>query len=194
MEMERITDIVNQRGGIVSAKDLTRAEYTRVLRAVGRGELIKVRQGVYATPQSLVNTMVDVEKIVPNGVICLYNAWAYHKLSTTIPPSVCIAIETKRKVRLPDDTSVQLYYWKKEYLHFGIEEQEYSGFKVRITDLERSVCDAIKYRNKIGLDLCGEVVRSYLKRTDRSLSKLYVYAKRLRVANVLNNYLEINLE
>ena len=194
MEMERITDIVNQRGGIVSAKDLTRAEYTRVLRAVGRGELIKVRQGVYATPQSLVNTMVDVEKIVPNGVICLYNAWAYHRLSTTIPPSVCIAIETKRKVRLPDDTSVQLYYWKKEYLHFGIEEQEYSGYKVRITDLERSVCDAIKYRNKIGLDLCGEVVRSYLKRTDRSLSKLYVYAKRLRVANVLNNYLEINLE
>ena len=194
MEMERITDIVNQRGGIVSAKDLTRAEYTRVLRAVGRGELIKVRQGVYATPQSLVNTMVDVEKIVPNGVICLYNAWAYHKLSTTIPPSVCIAIETKRKVRLPDDTSVQLYYWKNEYLHFGIEEQEYSGYKVRITDLERSVCDAIKYRNKIGLDLCGEVVRSYLKRTDRSLSKLYVYAKRLRVANVLNNYLEINLE
>ena len=192
--MERIIDIVNQRGGIVSAKDLTRAEYTRVLRAVGRGELIKVRQGVYATPQSLVNTMVDVEKIVPNGVICLYNAWAYHKLSTTIPPSVCIAIETKRKVRLPDDTSVQLYYWKNEYLHFGIEEQEYSGYKVRITDLERSVCDAIKYRNKIGLDLCGEVVRSYLKRTDRSLSKLYVYAKRLRVANVLNNYLEINLE
>ena len=194
MAMERITDIVNQRGGIVLAKDLTRAEYTRVLRAVVRGELIKVRQGVYATPQSLVNTMVDVEKIVPNGVICLYNAWAYHKLSTTIPPSVCIAIETKRKVRLPDDTSVQLYYWKKEYLHFGIEEQEYSGYKVRITDLERSVCDAIKYRNKIGLDLCGEVVRSYLKRTDRSLSKLYVYAKRVRVANVLNNYLEINLE
>ena len=192
--MERITDIVNKRGGIVSAKDLTRAEYTRVLRAVVRGELIKIKQGVYATPQSLVNTMVDVEKIVPNGVICLYNAWAYHKLSTTIPPSVCIAIETKRKVRLPDDTSVQLYYWKKEYLHFGIEEQEYSGYKVRITDLERSVCDAIKYRNKIGLDLCGEVVRSYLKRTDRSLSKLYVYAKRLRVANVLNNYLEINLE
>ena len=194
MAMERIINIVNQRGGIVSAKDLTRAEYTRVLRAVGRGELIKVRQGVYATPQSLVNTMVDVEKIVPNGVICLYNAWAYHKLSTTIPPSVCIAIETKRKVRLPDDTSVQLYYWKKEYLHFGIEEQEYSGYKVRITDLERSVCDAIKYRNKIGLDLCGEVMRSYLKRSDRSLSRLYAYAKRLRVANVLNNYLEINLE
>lgn len=35
MAMERITDIVNQRGGIVSAKDLTRAEYTRVLRALG---------------------------------------------------------------------------------------------------------------------------------------------------------------
>jgi len=26
--------------------------------------------------------------------------------------------------------------------------------------LERSVCDAVKYRNKLGLDVCAEVIRS----------------------------------
>lgn len=30
--------------------------------------------------------------------------------------------------------------------------------------MERSVCDAIKYRNKIGLEVCSEVVRNYLKK------------------------------
>lgn len=35
---------------------------------------------------------------------------------------------------------------------------------VRITDLERTVCDAVKYRNKIGLDVCGEVIDNYLKK------------------------------
>lgn len=194
MIMERIVDIVSQRGGIISVKDLTRAEYARVLRAANRGDLVKVKQGVYAVPQALVNTMIDVEKLVPGGIVCLYNAWAFHKLSTAIPPAICIAIETKRKVGIPKEISVQLYYWKKDYLSFGVVEQEYSGYKVKITDLERSVCDAIKYRNKIGLELCGEIVRSYLKRGDRSLSRLYVYAKRLRVANILNNYLEISLE
>lgn len=63
-----------------------------------------------------------------------------------------------------------------------------------MTDLERSVCDAIKYRNKIGMDICAEVVRTYLKRNDRNLSRLYDYAKKLRVYKTLNYFIEITLE
>jgi len=68
------------------------------------------------------------------------------------------------------------------------------GFSVNITDLERSVCDAVKYRNKIGLDVCAEIVRSYLRKKERNLSKLMEYAKKLRVADLLGKYLEIALE
>lgn len=42
-------------------------------------------------------------------------------------------------------------------------DADISGYKVHITDMERSVCDAVKYRNKIGLDVCAEVIRTYLK-------------------------------
>lgn len=42
-------------------------------------------------------------------------------------------------------------------------DAEISGYHVRITDMERSVCDAVKYRNKLGLDICAEVIRTYLK-------------------------------
>jgi predicted CopG family antitoxin len=65
---------------------------------------------------------------------------------------------------------------------------------VKITDMERSVCDAVKYRNKIGLDVCSEVIRNYLKKPSRNLTRLMEYAKQLRVANVLKNYLEITIE
>ena len=71
---------------------------------------------------------------------------------------------------------------------------EISGFHVRITDLERSVCDAVKYRNKLGLDVCAEVIRSYLRKPNRNLSRLQDYAKRLRVFNTLKNYVEIAIE
>lgn len=89
---------------------------------------------------------------------------------------------------------MNLYYWKEENLDFGIVSANISGFQVRITDMERSVCDAIKYRNKIGLEVCSEVVRNYLKKNNRHLSRLAEYAKRLRVAKTLNNYLEIAME
>lgn len=193
--MEPITEIIEAQGGVVNIDDLAgRAEYKRVLRAVERGELVRLRQGVYAEPTALLNTMIDVERIVPGGVVCLYNAWAYHQLSMTVPPAFCVAIEAKRKVSIPATLPIQLYYWKRENLEIGVSTANVSGHNVKITDLERSVCDAVKYRNKIGLDICSEVIRNYLKRPSKNLSRLMEYAKQLRVANVLKNYLEIAIE
>lgn len=193
--MEPITEIIEAQGGVVNIDDLAgQAEYKRVLRAVERGELVRLRQGVYAEPTALLNTMIDVERIVPGGVVCLYNAWAYYQLSMTVPPAFCVAIEAKRKVSIPATLPIQLYYWKRENLEIGVSVANVSGYDVKITDLERSVCDAVKYRNKIGLDICSEVIRNYLKRPSKNLSRLMEYAKRLRVANVLKNYLEIAIE
>ena len=166
----------------------------QLLRAKERGDLIKLRHGIYAVPDVLLNTMIDVERIVPNGIVCLYNAWAYHQLSTTVPPAFCIAIANKRKVVIPDTLPIELYYWKKENLEFGIMNAEISGYHVRITDMERSVCDAVKYRNKLGLDVCAEEIRSYLRKPNRNLTRLQDYAKRLRVFNTLKNYLEIAIK
>lgn len=193
--MQKISEIVATKGGVVTMNEITdRAEYKRILRAVERGELVRLRQGVYAVPIAMLNTIIDVERIVPQGVLCLYSAWTHYQLTTTVPPSFCIAIEAKRKVVLPTILPVSLYYWKAENLKFGIIDVEISNYQVRMTDLERSVCDAVKYRNKIGSDLCAEIIRTYLRKKERNLSRLIDYAKRLRVAKVLNNYLEIAME
>ena len=75
----------------------------------------------------------------------------------------------------------------------GIMQAEVGGFSVQIYNIEKSVCDAIRYRNKIGVDVSSEVVRNYLSRTDRNLSKLMRYAQELRITNTINKYLEIEL-
>ena len=192
--MNNISDTIASQGGIITTTSMTgQAEYKRVLRAVDRGELIRLRHGVYAVPEAAFSTMIDIDKIVPGGVVCMYSAWMHHQLSTQVPPAFCIAIKNKRKIKVPTVVPVNLYYWKPENLEFGIERKNISGCEVLITDLERSVCDAVKYRNKIGLDVCAEVVRSYLSRPNRNLSRLTDNARRLRVANILNNYLEISL-
>ena len=193
--MENITDKVEAMGGTMSVNDVDGAsEYMRLNRAVRRGDLVRIRHGVYATPDALLDTMIDVERIVSGGVVCMYNAWAYYGLSTVVPLTFCIAIANKRKVVIPKTLPIALYYWKPENLEFGIRRENISGHDVRITDLERSVCDAVKYRNKIGLDICAEIIRNYLRKKERNLSRLTEYAKKLRVANILNYYLEIAIE
>lgn len=193
--MNRISQKIEALGGTISTADMaSEAEYKRIHRAAQRGELTKLRSGVYASPDALLSTMLDIERIVPGGVVCLYNAWSHHQLTTTVPPSFCVAIERKRKVVIPPSLPITLYYWKKENLSLGVTEAVVSGHTIRMTNLERSVCDAVKYRNKIGIDICAEIVRTYLRKEGRDLSLLTEYAKQLRVWATLSNYLEIALE
>lgn len=194
MNKRSIIDTLQQQGGFITTGEVkSRGEYEQLRHAAEEGNLVRIRKGVYAETSALANNMIDVERIVPRGVLCLYSAFSHHGLSTQVPSSTCIAIDARRKVRLPDYPIIDLYYWKKEYLEFGIMQKDISGYDVLITDLERTVCDAVKYRNKIGLDVCGEVIDSYLKKDNRNISLLHEYAQILRVKNILTTYLETRL-
>ena len=189
-----IIDELQKSGGFIKASEVkTRGEYEQLRRATEEGTLLRLRNGVYVETSALANNMVDVERIVPGGVLCLYSAFTHYGLSTQVPSSFCIAIEAKRKLRLPNYPIIDLDYWKKENLGFGITQKVLSGYVVRITDLERTVCDAVKYRNKIGLDVCGEVIDNYLKMDNRNISLLNEYAIRLRLRTILTKYLETRL-
>lgn len=194
MEKSRIIDTLQQQGGFMTTGEVkSRGEYEQLRRAAEEGSVVRLRNGIYAELSALANNMIDVERIVPHGVICLYSAFVCYGLSTQVPSATCIAIDAKRKVRLPNYPPIDLYYWKKENLEFGIIPKNISGYDVLITDMERTVCDAVKYRNKIGLDVCGEVIDSYLKKEGRNISLLHKYAQKLRVKNILTTYLETRL-
>ena len=194
MNRKDIIETLQKQGGVMTTGEVkSRGDYEHLRRATVDGTLMRIRQGVYAETSALANNMIDVQRIVPNGVLCLYSAFAQYGLSTHVPAAACIAIDAKRKVRLPEYPPIDLYYWKKENLEFGIVEKQISGYKVLITDMERTVCDAVKYRNKIGLDVCGEVIDNYLKNENRNITLLHEYAGRLRVKNILTKYLETRL-
>ena len=70
---------------------------------------------------------------------------------------------------------------------------EIDGFIIKLYDVERCVCDAVKFRNKVGMDVCSEIISNYLERPDRNLSKLMDYSRLLRVGTILEQYLQVKL-
>ena len=187
--------LFNQNKGYLTRKQLSdKSTYNQLLKLVDTGVVERIKRGVYYYESaSIDNTMIDVEKIVPDGVLCLYSAWAYYELTVQIPQSFNIAIEKNRKILLPDYPPITLYYWKREYHELGVTKQKISGYTVKIYDLEKSVCDAIKYRTKIGMDVASEILKTYLKRKDRNLTKLLEYAKKVRIEKILRTYLDMQL-
>ena len=187
---------IEQNGGSIRTRELKEGNdslYYGLRKAISGGELVRVKQGVYMVPSELTDTMVDIQRIVPGGVLCLYSAWTYHELSTQIPDAYYVAVDTHRRVVVPDNPRFQLCYWTKKYCDLGAGWTEIAGHRVLISDLEKSVCDAVKFRNKVGMDVCLEVVKNYMRRKDRNLTKLMNYASRLRVAGIMKNYIEIQL-
>jgi predicted transcriptional regulator of viral defense system len=137
--------------------------------------------------------MIDIEAIVPGGVLCLYSAWHYYGMTTQVPDAYYIAIERKRKIKLPEVIDINLVYQSAELLEIGKTTTTIEGIKVAIYDRERCLCDAVKYRNKIGIDVMAEILNAYLTGPECNLSRLADYAKQLRVFNILSTYLAVKV-
>lgn len=185
--------MIQNDNGIIRADRDNNSEYRKILAAVREGELVRLRNGLYADPNVLTGSIVDLNAIVPGGILCLYSAWSYYNLTTQVPDAFYMAIARSRKINLPAFPDIKLVFQRSELLEIGKTEVEEEGIRLLITDMERSVCDAVKYRNKISIDVMTEIIDTYLRRPDRNLSRLTEYAKKLRVFSTLHQILQVKL-
>ncbi len=170
-----------------------RTAYYKMLESARQGELVQVRRGVYAGIEQLSAGMIDIETIVPDGILCLWSAWSIHRLTTSMPQAFHLAIKRDRKVVTPSFPQIELHHYTASILEIGISRMTVEGYNIRIYDMERCVCDAIKFRNKVGMDVCSEIIDNYLALPERNISKLLDYARQLRVGTILEKYLQVKL-
>ena len=190
-----VADMIGQSVYITSAgiKGQGRTAYYKMLDKVRQGELVQVRRGVYANLEQLSASMIDIDTVVPDGILCLWSAWSIHHLTTSMPQAFHIAVKRGRRITTPAFPQVEIHYYSESLLNIGVTDATVDGFKIRLYDVERCVCDAVKFRNKIGFDVCSEIINNYLERPDRNLSRLMDYARLLRVGVILEQYLQVKL-
>lgn len=176
-----------------TVKKQGRTAYYKMLEDVHQGELIQVRRGVYANIDQLSGNMTDINTIVPDGILCLWSAWNIHQLTKSMPQAFHVAVKRDRKVTVPSFPKIEIHHYTESILKLGIMKMKIDGFNIRVYDVERSVCDAVKFRNKVGMDICSEIINNYLERPNRNLSRLMDYARILRVGTILEQYLQVKL-
>ena len=65
---------MEQTKGILTPRDIDEVgRYYFVRKAMDAGNVVRLKNGVYATQEGLANTMVDVERIVPGGALSLFS-------------------------------------------------------------------------------------------------------------------------
>lgn len=173
---------------------LSRSEKYQLHLALKNGIISRVKRGLYRLNGiTMAYQEAEVAQIVPAGIFCMHTAWAYFELTTHISSLYHMAVPKSLKVSIPDYPPIKLYFWGKATFESGQSEVIINGARVKMYDIEKSVCDAVKFRNKIGPDLLGEIIRNYVRRDDKNLDKLMKYAAELRISGTLNQLLQVIL-
>jgi predicted transcriptional regulator of viral defense system len=195
---EKIKSVFFENQGYATTREMSERGINRYyLNALKHLEIIeRVKTGVYRWRDYDFDydfELVEIFKIIPKGVLCLKSALSYHGLSNYNPWQYEVAIERSEKIIVPEYPPVKIVYFTEKFYNLGITEVKQNGCNVRVYDLEKSICDCIRYRNKIGIEMVRESLNEYLKRKDRNLNKLMIYAEKCRVQKILKEYLEVLL-
>jgi len=193
--LETAETLFRKHGGMLRASEaIALGIHPRTLyRMRDESRLVTVSRGLYRLadlPELSDPDLVSVATRIPQAVVCLISALAFHEITTEIPHEVSIALpRTVKRPRL-DYPPLRVFWFSGEALTEGIEERKIDGVKVRIYGPEKTVADCFKFRNKIGLDVAIEALKLCRERKGSTPRKLLHYARICRVERVMRPYLE----
>ena len=192
---DKAVGIFNQHGGMLrTAQALREGVHPGTLYAMRDSGMLKVvSRGVYrlADREPFENPDLTTVAIrIPGSVICLISALAFHEITTQIPHEIHVALPRGAERPRIDHPPIKTYRFTGEAFTEGVEIHEIDGVGVRIYNLEKTLADCFKFRNKIGLDTVVEAVRFYQERKNIKVDDLMHYASICRVKKIIRPYLE----
>src|SRR5580700_6836496 len=158
------------------------------------GELFSVGRGLYRLAKAPPLTHADwvtVASRIPRAVICLISALAHHGLTTQVPHNVDIALPSHAQVPRVQGVPIRVFWFANGAFDAGVEVITIDRVPVKIYSMEKTIADCFKYRNKIGMDVAVEALRTYRERTRKpNRAALAKFAQIDRVQKVMRPYLE----
>ena len=134
--------------------------------------------------------LVTVALKIRNGVICLISALAFHELTTQVPHEVYVAVKQgSEPPRLPYPP-VRLFWFSGDAFSEGVQIHKVDGIPLRIYGPEKTVADCFKHRNKIGVEVALEALKTYRRRKTFNVDKLFHSARVCRMEKIIRPYLE----
>jgi predicted transcriptional regulator of viral defense system len=181
--------------GMVRPRDIEAIGLPReyLVRLHRQGKLNRSGRGIYTVPDASVterHSYAEVTKRVPEAVICLLSALAFHEITTQSPAAVWVALRKGARTPALTSPTLRIVRLSEPSLSEGIENHKVEGVPVRVYSAAKTVADCFKFRNKIGLDIAIEALKDCLRQKKASINEVYRYAKICRVSNVIRPYME----
>lgn len=181
--------------GYISTSELLREGITnrQISEFVDNGMLERVCYGIYwfncaeyAKPDDY--KAIEICRSNPKAVICAESACFYQGLIDTEPPVVSIATRRDDRSKIKMNFPVSRHYYSENNFTEHQQTINTDFGQYAVYDIERSVCDCIRFRKDIDDGIFSLVIECY-KKKEKEINRLTCYAEKLHILNQVKNFL-----
>ena len=130
----------------------------------------------------------------PKGIFSYETALYLHGLTDRTPLSYTMTFPKGYNITAAKTNRVAAKIVNVENYELGlIEMQSPCKNKIRVYDVERTLCDIVKGNNACDIQIVNSAMKNYIRLKDKNINKLFEYATQIKVKSQIAHYMEVLL-
>lgn len=190
--INKILKIMRKNNGIVTPAQLEGKGISRVYlsRMEEEGIIERIDRGIYVTKDFKYDEYYLFQLKYPKAIFSYNTALYFYEMTERTPIKMDVTVYREYNPHRFKDV-VNVYKISKELYELGIvEKKSPQGMKVRTYNLERTICDIIKDKDSIDIEIRNKAIKKAIKSKEFNASKMFEYAKKMNIYDKVKNYME----
>lgn len=196
--MERkniIRKAFRENGGILRTSELNNLGFSsrQINKLLENGEILRIKRGFYELSDSIYPEEVVIARLFPNSVIFLESALMIYDYTDRIPAAWQIAVDrdsekTQYQINYPQ---INVFYMEPKLLEVGVDIIQIEGVDVKIFNRDRTICDVLRYENKLEREVFSNAIQRYVKDPKINIRRLIEYSEIFNIKNKVQTYIGV---
>ena len=194
--IERIRELIKHQGGILQTSDLEKYGIPRTYLSnmAKKGEIQRVYRGVYSITGDLVDEMAGLQARFKGAIFSHETALYLLDLSDRTPLFYSVTVPAGYNATSLKASGARVYFVNPRLYPLGlITVKSPNGHDIRTFNLERTICDVLRNRNQVDVQLVTSALKRYVGKVERNIDLLYDYARQFRVQKIVRQTIEVLL-
>jgi len=161
---------------------------------VNKRNMERVAQGVYLAEDAWKDELYILHLSNSRIIFSHETALFLHGLMEREPKDISVTVRAGYNATHLRKKGIRVYQVKPEIEELGITDiQTNFGNTVRAYDMERTICDVIRYKEAMDVQVFQYAMKEYMGSTNKNLNHLMTYAKKLHIESAVRTYTEVML-
>ena len=189
---KKVLELMKNNGELITTRKLEEKGISRVYLSKMEKEKVieKIARGIYVTKDYKYDEYYIFQLKYPKTIYSYNTALYLYGMTERTP--INIDVTTYREYnphRFKDLANVHKI--NKKYFDLGVVYKKTPlGAKVKVYNLERTVCDIIRDKESIDIEVRNKSIKNCIKSKEFNANLMFEYAKKMKIYDKVKNYME----